>query len=262
MNQEKYIETGILELYVAGALPEEEMIAVTEKVKTSVELKAEVERIEMAFIAFAGLHAPKIPFSLQAELFAKTSAATGGSVPNTPTASPSQTLCKIGWLLFAISTIFGIWQYQQSSSAANEAANETTRLEQEQQLLEDKLEQTQQIFAAIRNPATESIVLASVGKVPDAEAVVYWNTETTQLFVDASKLPTPPEGKVYQLWWMISLDPLTPFDAGTLDNFTDNDEKVFAAKSAGKAVAFAITLEPAGGSVSPTLEELYVLGKV
>jgi hypothetical protein len=38
--------------------------------------------------------------------------------------------------------------------------------------------------------------------------------------------------------------------------------KVFKVANAPDAEAFGITLEPAGGSVSPTLEQLYTLGKV
>jgi hypothetical protein len=48
---------------------------------------------------------------------------------------------------------------------------------------------------------------------------------------------------------------------GLLDKFDDNNQRIFAVNNTGDAEAFAITLEPAGGSLNPTMEQLYTLGK-
>jgi hypothetical protein len=47
---------------------------------------------------------------------------------------------------------------------------------------------------------------------------VYWNQDTKVVYVDASGLPEPPEGMVYQVW-ALKLDPLTPTSIGLLENF-------------------------------------------
>jgi len=47
-----------------------------------------------------------------------------------------------------------------------------------------------------------------------------------------------------------------------LVDFKGNNSKVFAVDKTSGAEAFGITLEPAGGSASPTMEQLYTLGKV
>jgi anti-sigma-K factor RskA len=44
--------------------------------------------------------------------------------------------------------------------------------------------------------------------------------------------------------------------------FTDNDSKIFAVANTNGAQGFGITLEPKGGSPTPTMEQLYTLGKV
>jgi hypothetical protein len=41
----------------------------------------------------------------------------------------------------------------------------------------------------------------------------------------------------------------------------DKTINVFAVDKTGDAEAFGITLEPAGGSLNPTMEQLYTLGK-
>ena len=66
---------------------------------------------------------------------------------------------------------------------------------------------------------------------------------------------------VYQIW-ALKLSPLTPTSIGLLENFESNEQKLFAVNNADQAEAFGITLEPAGGSLTPTMEKLYALGKV
>jgi hypothetical protein len=61
----------------------------------------------------------------------------------------------------------------------------------------------------------------------------------------------------------VKLQPqLTPTNIGLLSDFSSNTEKIFALEKTGDTEAFGITLEPAGGSKSPTMEQLYTLGKV
>jgi hypothetical protein len=67
-----------------------------------------------------------------------------------------------------------------------------------------------------------------------------------------------PKGMVYQVW-ALKLNPLTPTSIGLLDKFDDNNQRIFAVNNTGDAEAFAITLEPAGGSLNPTMEQLYTL---
>jgi anti-sigma-K factor RskA len=66
---------------------------------------------------------------------------------------------------------------------------------------------------------------------------------------------------VYQVW-ALKLNPLTPLSIGLLDNFKGKNMLMFPVDNVIEAEAFGITLEPDGGSSSPTLENLYTLGKV
>ena len=77
-----------------------------------------------------------------------------------------------------------------------------------------------------------------------------------------SGLPEPPEGMVYQVWSLKLKPALTPTSIGLLSDFTTENNKLFAVSNTGNAEAFGITLEPTGGSKSPTMEQLYTLGAV
>ena len=87
------------------------------------------------------------------------------------------------------------------------------------------------------------------------------NYKEQKVFIDAQGLPEPPDGFVYQVW-SLKLSPLTPTNMGLLQDFISDENKIFALDNPNNSEAFGITLEPAGGSESPTLEQLYTLGAV
>lgn len=76
------------------------------------------------------------------------------------------------------------------------------------------------------------------------------------MLLTSAQLPQAPEGFQYQLWAIVDG---APVDAGLLEGLEDwqNMKDI-----SGEAVAFAITLEPEGGSASPTMEEMVVIGNV
>jgi anti-sigma-K factor RskA len=66
---------------------------------------------------------------------------------------------------------------------------------------------------------------------------------------------------VYQVW-SLKMQPLTPTNIGLLDSFEEDENKIFRLENTNASEGFGITLEPEGGSETPTLERLYALGVV
>jgi len=126
---------------------------------------------------------------------------------------------------------------------------------------EIKFKQTEDALAVIRDVKNTVVTLGGQAVSPKSYAKVYYNKETQVVYVDAAGLPEPPQGKVYQVW-ALKLNPLTPTSIGLLADFSKDSQKIFAVSKANGAEAFGITLEPAGGSASPTMAQLYTLGKV
>ncbi len=280
------LTSGILELYVSGALPPEQMEEISQQISKSPELKAEVERIEASFIAFAETMAPKISQSRKAALLnigktASTTSPKSSFVEPTPEAKVIPIRSK-RWRLVAVASVillllsmaFNFLQYQdlqQKDLALQQKDQELAILKNQDEILSNNLNslqakyrQNQQFLADIRDPQTETVILNGNGVnfSADQQVRVYWNEDRQLAYIDALNLPPPPQGKTYQLWRLSSLNPITPHDAGLLDGFMENEEKIFNKTISGTSVAFAITLEPEGGSESPTLEQLYVLGLV
>ena len=134
---------------------------------------------------------------------------------------------------------------------------------------QDQIEQTESALASsnelldiLRSKDYRSISLPGNDAVSTtAYAKVYYNDAEKVAYVDARGLPTPPRGKVYQVWSLI-MQPLTPRSVGLLDGFETSESKVFRLENIPDPEAFGITLEPEGGSESPNLEQLYALGTV
>jgi len=262
MESKEYIESGILELYVYGLLSESENEEVTAMSNRNPEIKAEIVAIEKAIINLSSSFSPFISHSqfekIKTQLELKHSKVVSLK-------SGSNWATYMGWAA-AVLLLIGIgYQYSKLDAAHTEVANidkEKSKLEQTVVTLEAKNKETQTVLNVVRDETNTVVSLAGQAAAPTAKAKIYWNKQTQVVYVDASGLPTPPEGKEYQIWSLKLQPQLTPTSIGMLADFNGNSSKVFAVEKTGDAEAFGITLEPAGGSPTPTMEQLYALGKI
>jgi len=261
MEVRAYIESGILELYVFGTLSETETQEVAQMAEKHPEIQEEIISIEKAVINLSYSMAPYLS-AANYDRIRESLIEKHGNVVDMKPKTPISLF--VGWAA-AILLMIGIgWQYTQLDAAKNQIATvETERDTLVKELNTVKLfqSQTESMLAVVRDQNSTVVALGGQAVSPESKAKVYWNQATQTVYVDAAGLPEPPEGMVYQVW-ALKLNPLTPTSIGLLDNFKGNDSRLFAVSNASEAEAFGITFEPAGGSISPTLEQLYTLGKV
>ncbi|AEM69173.1 Anti-sigma-K factor RskA [Allomuricauda ruestringensis DSM 13258] len=263
MDVEEYIASGILELYVAGALSPEENLEVQHYAIQYPEIRKEIEAIERAILELTEAASPKMP----QDGFAKVKAEINDVIPFTPQATSSKGTSwgsYLGWAASILLAIGLFWMYMENSKLKSEI--ELTN--QEKQSLEDILSNTQEeitsketLLQEIRDRNVAVVALGGQTVSPESYAKVYWNKEENKVIIDAQGLPEPPDGFTYQVW-SLKLDPLTPTSLGLLDGFASQDTKLFTMENVNESEAFGITLEPEGGSETPTLEQLYTLGAV
>lgn len=260
MNSREYIESGTLELFVFGKLTETENIEVLEMAKKNPEIQEEINAIESAVMNLSQSVAPHLSATnyekIRTQLLEKNKV-----IQLQPRKNYSQ---YMGWVAAAVFVLgFGLQFYKlnQSNEVINKLSTEKSVMQESIVDLELKKQDAESVLAIVRDNNNIQVALGGQEVAPNAFAKAYYNKETKDVYIDASGLPTPPEGKVYQVWGL-KLDPLTPKSIGLLNNFTASNSKVFKVDKAEDAEAFGITLEPAGGSVSPTLDQLYTLGKV
>ncbi|MEC5178977.1 anti-sigma factor [Arthrobacter sp. CG_A4] len=91
---------------------------------------------------------------------------------------------------------------------------------------------------------------ATVDVAGGGTATVSVSSSRDAIVVRMNNVPAPPAGKVYQMW-LIPRDGSAPVSQGLMD--ADALSKPAVVKGISSASALGITVEPAGGSTSPTL---------
>ncbi|RKE94796.1 anti-sigma factor [Ichthyenterobacterium magnum] len=258
MDIKAYIESGVLELYVAGQLSEAENLEVYKLIQQYPEILQEVLQIEAAVIK---LTASASPHTINFESFKAN--LNNSKVVNLKPDKPKWTSYS-GWAASILLVGGLLWTLNNKSKIEEDLKV----VEIEKHFLEIQIEntrhnlvQTKNLLDAIRDKNIISVPLGGQGDYVNAYAKVYWNKEDNTIYLDAEGLPNAPKGKVWQVW-SLTLNPLTPTSLGTIDDFNTDDNKIFAIANTNKSQAFGITLEPTGGSDSPTMEQLYTLGIV
>ncbi len=262
MDKKQYIESGILELYVYGLLSETENLEVSQMAKEHQDIAAEIISIETAIVNLSTSFSP----FLSADNFEKIKAKLDLKYSKVIALKPINTWSQyVGWAAAVILLVGVGYQYTQLSATQNQVATaekEKTNLQDTLVNLKLKNQQTLTALTIVRDVKNTVINLGGQAVSPKSYAKIYWNKETEVVYVDATGLPEPPKGMVYQIWSLKLQPQLTPTSIGLLSDFNTNKEKIFAVEKTGDAEAFGITLEPAGGSKGPTMEQLYTLGKV
>ena len=261
MNSKEYIESGILELYVFGKLTDEEMAEVSQMATQHPEVKDEITAIERAVINLSYGIAPHLSAAnfdkIRNQLLEKQ------KVVQIQTRTPwTQYMGWVAAAVFVLGMGVQFYKLKESNSIIDNLDVEKTKLQESVVDLELKNKESDEVLAVLRDNGSVSVALAGQQVNPNAYAKAYYNKTTKAVYIDASGLPEPPKGMVYQVW-ALQLEPiLTPTSIGLLDTYVSSKTKVIKVDNAEAPQAFGITLEPAGGSAGPTMEQLYTLGKV
>jgi len=262
MEINQFIETGILELYVFGVTSETETDEVIRMAEQHQQVRDEILSIEKAVISLSYSMSPYLSAENYEKIREKLLLKHGKTIE---LKSKSSFGSYLGWAAAVVFLLGAGYLYTELNSANDlnaVAETENSKLKKDLNGLQLKNQNTETVLAVIRDENNTIVPLAGQTVAPDAKAKVYWNKEAQTVYIDASGLPDPPEGMVYQVWSLLLSPALTPTSIGLLENFAGNDNKIFAVQGTSNAQAFGITLEPAGGSASPTMAQLYTLGAV
>ena len=260
MEIAEYLASGTLEFYVYGLLTEQENIEVDAMAQKHDEVKAEILSIEKAVINLSYAVSPH----LSAENFEKIRQKLIEKHSGVVQLEPKRGIAPyLGWAA-AVILMFGLgFQYYKYNEVTKEVETATVQKSKFEQLLvnaEKKNTEYEKALTIVRDNATTIVNLGGQEVAPTAYAKVYLNKTKKEIYVDVAGLPAPPPGKVYQVW-ALTLDPLTPTSIGLIDDVSSHNG-IWKVDNNDKAQAFGITLEPAGGSPTPTMAQLYTLGKV
>lgn len=268
MNIEEYISSGVLDLYVLGALDEAEAKDVELKAAAYPEIAEELDALQKTIEGFAQAHAIDPPVQLKKKIFEEIEKQAAEN--QVKSISISNKPATFNWLVAAsitvaiISTALSGYFWTKWKNAEGQlislqqdnaifAQNVNYIIDSSQLMLQEK----NQYFTFVTDTSTTKVIMKGLPISPSSVALVFWNKSTKEVFLNVKSLPVPPAGMQYQLW---ALDNGVPVDAGVF-NLAEAGylQKL---KSVNSAQAFAVTLEKAGGSPTPTLEMIHILGAI
>lgn len=264
METRDYIESGILELYVYGLLSESENREVAKMAGDNKDIADEIASIEKAILNLSTGFSPYLP----AENFARIASNLSLEREEIAVAEVKRRAnwaAYTGWaaailLMAGIAYLFMMLNHANMEVVGLDGKN--AKLQKNVELLENKNMQTESALAVLRDNKNTMLLLEGKDAAPGAFAKIYWNTENQTVFIDAAGLPEPPQDSVYQVWSMKFKPEFAPESIGLLENFNAGNHKIFTVSNVDESDGFAVTLEPAGGSETPSMDRLYVLGKM
>lgn len=275
MNIKEYIESGILEAYVLGALSEQERGEVEADMVMYPELVKEVEAIEIAMQRFAEANAEQPPAHMQQQIWNAIQQQAGTQanltepvVPKVVEFKPHEAAPKPVWqraavwaaLLASVLTNFLLLSQrnkvkeEQAYVAAKVDSMETTQ----KQLLA-KVESYDKGMTMLADTGMKTIVMRSAKPGQQMTGMVFWSKTKGDSYLAIHNMPMPPQGKQYQLW---VIQDGKPVSMGVISNdLVANAGTMFKVPmQVMGGQAFALSLENEGGNPTPT--EVMVVGAI
>jgi anti-sigma-K factor RskA len=237
------ISSGLLETYVLGqaSLQEKQLVETLRTQHSSVH--EEIGEIERYMEAYAFANATPANNSVKAKLFEAINnkpLATSITATNTPAKVVSifsaRNVAAAAVVLLIGSSLFNVSYYSKVNKQNEEIAELKKEVAGDE--LEDKVVRSKYCLPMKMNPELAP---------KDADAKIYWLTNTGEIYIDPSNLPATPAGMQYQLWAIVDGKAV---DAGLVVSKDGKTLKMQKMKSFGKAQAFAVTLEKAGGVIA------------
>jgi anti-sigma-K factor RskA len=175
-------------------------------------------------------------------------------------APPPQERSHLPWLVAAALAVVGglaFFAWRQADEATKHlnaqlaaAQADITNLRTLVDMRAGATRELEQINAAISSRGAKLIHLQGQAAAPSASIAIFWDTQRNRWLI-IGYLPPTPEGKVYQLWFMM---PKENVSAGVMQ--PDSLGRIFTAiditQDLSKLSGAAMTLEPQGGSKQPT----------
>ncbi|MGA0555009.1 anti-sigma factor [Larkinella sp. VNQ87] len=291
MNIQEYINSGILEEYVLGTVSPQEKREVECLSSIYPEIRQELDTLSAAMEEYAETLRREPPAEIKSWLlneldFEKpqdevVSEPTPVLSESTPAATEedsnirplhteeidlnSRPTFRITWMVAAslglLVLVFAYFLYSQlqgSQQTLTALRSSNEQLSDELRILKARQAQSDQTLAILKEPGTRVVRLNATDTTTANLATVYWNSTTGQVNLEIDSLVRPPETQQYQLWAIVDGKPV---DAGVFEVGEEN-RVVQQPQKFRRADAFAITLERRGGSPTPTLSAMVVVGNV
>ncbi|WP_420583050.1 anti-sigma factor [Reichenbachiella sp.] len=260
MNIEEYISSGILELYALGELSDSERSAVEQMCMANEEVSVELANIESTMGALAQYLAtaprPALKDQIKSQLDLKKPAANEIQLPVEKTEKPLSLAIAASITIAILTSGLAFYFYAQWQSAEDQLAvmiAQNQEVADNYQFVNQRLKSLESEVEILGNPNFAKVAMNGTENSPESLATVFWDSQSQDVYLKIQNLKNLSQDQQYQLWAIVDG---VPVDIGVFDNGSD----LLKMKSVASAAAFAVTIEPRGGSKDPSLETMQVVG--
>jgi anti-sigma-K factor RskA len=257
MNVKEYISSGIIESYVMGLASEVERQEFEANCLQYPEIAEARNAFEIALEEQLLGDAVSAPVFLKGQIEERLKSS---SIETTisDTEEERTPVRKIGiWRWVAAASLIlmagAIYWAVTTNKKYQDLQAKNRELQNQVQQSTAQMNEVQDDLDKLRNHPMKTAALKSGDN--SAYAIVYWDTVSASkdVYLMINNLPQPASDKQYQLWALLNGQPI---DLGMIE--VRQQRLLYRMKNVQNAQAFAITLEPKGGSDQPTTPPIAV----
>ncbi len=240
LTLKEFRESGLLELYVLDDLSDVDRQTVEEFLMKYPELKKDQRQIENALEVYAEVHSVQ-PSSAVWENIRTHKSIDGFFRLNKRLFFSYLTIAALSAGIIGALFILNNLNTRNLNLEERLVDCEDNRAQYAAELL---------LFEQITNEDNQIVLAQPTDKYPNTNIFLYNNPTEGKTYLQLNALPEIASNQSYQLWSLQDdIDPIP------LDVF-DGQTRLIEVRHESNSNAYAITIEPLGGSQSPTLEEL------
>jgi anti-sigma-K factor RskA len=260
VNIQEYISSGIVESYVLGLADAGERAEFEQLCRKYPELAKARELFEESLEKHALANAVTPPAATRQKVMAAIQDSVAQSTQKIPTMETSTPVRKMNaWRYVAAAAIIllavSVWYTNKTSQEKEAMAADKARVEKERDSTANIIQRIIQEREDMLKKETIVVNMQGTKNAPQSSANIFWDSTSANVYLVVNNLPKLPNDKQYQLWAIIDK---TPKSLGVFD--VKDQNMIIKMEGVQKAAAFAITIEKQGGSESPTLDSMQVMG--
>ncbi len=239
-----FLDSDLLEKYLLGTTNTEETLKVERYIAMHPEVRKTYIELQENLEIFAKLHALKTPEGLKERILngVKTEKSLKRKFFRYAVAA------SFIAFLFAGASLF-FWNQKESLQEENTfVTNKMKDLEEDMRV---QLEDVRNQFIVLNNPKTKKYNVMGNKKAKDLKAIAYVNPVKKLSFINVRNLPNLPEDKCLQMWAEVNGKMV---NLGIIKEIKDKD-RLLALPYAEDAIGY-ITIEPKGGNITPSVENI------
>ncbi|MGB3150029.1 MAG: anti-sigma factor [Maribacter sp.] len=239
-----FLDSDLLENYLVGNTTELESLQAERYIAMYPEVRKTYNELQENLETFAKLHAIKSPEGLKEKIISRIRSERQGRKKFFSYAIAASFVA----IMFASASYF-FWNQNQDLQEENTVVSNKIKLLEEDMM--QQLEDVRNQFIVLNNPGTKKYKVSGNKKAKELKAVAYINPVKRLSYINVSKLPNLPEDQCFQMWAEVNGEMI---NLGIIEEAGD-EQNLRALPYAKNAVGY-ITIEPKGGNLNPTVDNI------